>query len=116
MRRTGPDVTVDPMLPSCIMFTSGTTSKPKGVVHTHANAIWASRTGARNIDLGAEDRYLVYTPFFHVNAQTWSSAAGLRHRGHGRARAEVVVQPLLGDGRPARDHPLLPHALLHVRP
>ena len=25
-----------------------------------------------NIDLGAEDRYLVYTPFFHVNAQTWS--------------------------------------------
>ncbi|HUO48198.1 MAG TPA: AMP-binding protein, partial [Acidimicrobiales bacterium] len=62
----------DPLLPYCIMFTSGTTSKPKGVVHTHANAIWAGRTGARNIDLGPDDRYLVYTPFFHVNAQTWS--------------------------------------------
>ena len=35
---------VDPMLPFCIMFTSGTTSSPKAVVHTHANAIWASRT------------------------------------------------------------------------
>jgi carnitine-CoA ligase len=63
---------VDPMLPYCIMFTSGTTAKPKAVVHTHANAIWASRTGPRNIDLGPDDRYLIYTPFFHVNAQTWS--------------------------------------------
>lgn len=72
-----PGRAIDPMLPYCIMFTSGTTSKPKGVVHTHANAIWASRTGPRNIDLGPDDRYLVYTPFFHVNAQTWSFLAVL---------------------------------------
>ena len=52
----------DPMPPVGIMFTSGTTSKPKAVVHTHANAIWASRTGPRNIDLGPDDRYLIYTP------------------------------------------------------
>jgi carnitine-CoA ligase len=69
---TWPGREIDPTLPYCIMFTSGTTSKPKGVVHTHANAIWASRTGPRNIDLGPEDRYLIFTPFFHVNAQTWS--------------------------------------------
>lgn len=62
----------DPMLPFGIMFTSGTTNKPKAVVHTHANAVWASRTGPRNIDLGADDRYLIYLPFFHVNAQSWS--------------------------------------------
>jgi len=60
------------MLPFGIMFTSGTTSKPKAVVHTHANAVWASRTGPRNIDLGPDDRYLIYLPFFHVNAQSWS--------------------------------------------
>ncbi|HWE55399.1 MAG TPA: AMP-binding protein [Acidimicrobiales bacterium] len=62
----------EPMLPFGIMFTSGTTNRPKAVVHTHANAIWASRLGPRNIDLGADDRYLIYLPFFHVNAQSWS--------------------------------------------
>jgi carnitine-CoA ligase len=62
----------DPMLPFGIMFTSGTTSRPKAVVHTHANAVWASRLGPRNIDLGTDDRYLIYLPLFHVNAQSWS--------------------------------------------
>ena len=62
----------DPTLASGIMFTSGTTSRPKAVVHTHANAIWASRSGPRTIDLGPDDAYLIYPPFFHVNAQTWS--------------------------------------------
>lgn len=62
----------DPMLPVGILFTSGTTSKPKAVVHTHANAVWASRVGSRNIDLDGDSIYLVYLPFFHVNAQSWS--------------------------------------------
>ncbi len=63
---------IEPMLPFGIMFTSGTTSRPKAVVHTHANAVWASRIGPRNIDLGTNDRYLIYLPLFHVNAQSWS--------------------------------------------
>lgn len=66
------DRPAEPMRPFGIMFTSGTTSRPKAVVHTHANAVWASRTGPRNIDLGPDDVYLIYLPFFHVNAQSWS--------------------------------------------
>ena len=71
------DRPIDPMLPIGIMFTSGTTSKPKAVVHTHANAIWASRIGPRNIDLAPDDRYLIYTPFFHASAQTWALCSTL---------------------------------------
>ena len=41
-----PGRAAEPLLPFGIMFTSGTTNKPKAVVHTHANAIWASRTRA----------------------------------------------------------------------
>jgi len=64
---------VEPMLPVGIMYTSGTTSRPKAVVHTHANAIWASRVGPNNIDLTGDDIYLIYLPFFHVNAQSWTT-------------------------------------------
>ena len=46
----------EPMLPFGIMFTSGTTSKPKAVVHTHANAdLGQPASGPRNIDLGTDD-------------------------------------------------------------
>jgi crotonobetaine/carnitine-CoA ligase len=62
----------DPMLPVGILFTSGTTSKPKAVVHTHGNAVWAGRIGPRNVDLNGDDTYLIYLPFFHVNAQSWT--------------------------------------------
>jgi carnitine-CoA ligase len=61
----------EPMLPLGIMFTSGTTSRPKAVVHTHANAVWASRSGPRTIDLTTDDTFLIYLPFFHANAQSW---------------------------------------------
>jgi crotonobetaine/carnitine-CoA ligase len=63
---------IEPAAPFCIMFTSGTTSRPKAVVHTHANSIWASRNGPRNVDLHPDDRYLIYLPLFHTNAQSWS--------------------------------------------
>lgn len=65
------DRPAEPMLPVSIMFTSGTTSRPKAVVHTHANVIWASRVGPDSVQLRGADRYFIYTPLFHINAAGW---------------------------------------------
>jgi carnitine-CoA ligase len=83
----------DPMLPAGILFTSGTTSKPKAVVHTHANALWAAKVNPTNIDLLPEDVYLAYLPFFHVNSQSWAIWSTL---GVG---ATVVLQPKFSSSR-----------------
>jgi crotonobetaine/carnitine-CoA ligase len=83
----------DPMAPVGILFTSGTTSQPKAVVHTHANALWAARVGPTNISMGRDDTYLVFLPFFHVNAQSWSVWTTLGVGG------TIVLQPKFSSTR-----------------
>ena len=53
-----------------IMYTSGTTGLPKGVVHTHSSAIWGILTIAATVDYQDGDRYLAALPMFHVGALT----------------------------------------------
>lgn len=62
----------EPMLPVGIQYTSGTTSRPKAVVHTHANALWGGQMGAENLGIDSSDTYLCFLPCFHVNAQSWT--------------------------------------------
>jgi O-succinylbenzoate-CoA ligase len=53
-----------------IMYTSGTTGLPKGVVHTHTSALWAIITIAATTYYHEGDRYLAALPMFHVGALT----------------------------------------------
>ncbi len=50
---------------SDIMFTSGTTGRPKGVMTCHGQNIRAFDEWSRCVDLQADDRYLIINPFFH---------------------------------------------------
>ncbi|MFI4890428.1 MAG: long-chain-fatty-acid--CoA ligase [Steroidobacterales bacterium] len=65
-----------------INYTSGTTSRPKGVMITHRNA-WINSVGTQvHWPLVPGDRYLWTLPMFHANGWTftWSvTAAGATH-------------------------------------
>ncbi|MCD2195347.1 AMP-binding protein [Actinomycetospora endophytica] len=60
-----------------ILFTSGTTSKPKGVMVTHANALWSGIRMGLGMGLEPTDRCLTALPLFHVNAQSVTVLAAL---------------------------------------
>lgn len=52
-----------------ILFTSGTTSMPKGVVLTHYNMIFAGIYTAWQLSFRNDDRFLTIMPAFHVDFQ-----------------------------------------------
>ena len=84
---------VDPLHPMGVQYTSGTTSRPKGVLWTHANALWGARINATHEDLRKDDVHLVHLPLFHTNAQAYSILATLW------AGSTAVVMPRFSASR-----------------
>lgn len=72
-----PQRPADPLAFNSVQYTSGTTSRPKGVVWTHANALWGARVGAEGLQLSDRDVGHTCLPLYHTNALSFSHLATL---------------------------------------
>src|SRR5206468_6395249 len=64
-----PEITVASLDEISMQYTSGTTSKPKGVLLTHANYLYGGEVMAKAMRVGPDDRHVIVLPLFHAGAQ-----------------------------------------------
>src|SRR6202171_4439995 len=64
-----------------LMYTSGTTDRPKGVMLTYENIYWKSADQTLVLGLNADTRLLVVGPLYHVGALDFPGIAVLCHGG-----------------------------------
>lgn len=53
---------------ACILYTAGTTGRPKGVLLSHRNCIWAAVNVVKDVDMKPEYRVLLVFPLYHAAA------------------------------------------------
>ena len=64
------EVSIDPDDLAAIVYTSGTTGKPKGVMLTHDNVLSNVKSFSQVIDVGSDDVFLSFLPFSHTFERT----------------------------------------------
>src|SRR5439155_962377 len=79
--------------PSDILFTSGTTGVPKGVVQTHGRTLFVATDWPAMTGLTAGDTYLMVNPYFHMFGLKAGILACLA------AGATMLPEPVLDVGR-----------------
>ena len=86
-----------------LMYTSGTTDRPKGVMHTYSNFYWKCMDHVIALALNADARLLVTGPLYHVGAfdlpgmaVLWVGGMIYVHRDFdaGRVLASIAVEKL----------------------
>ncbi len=83
----------EPDAQASIMFTTGTTSRPKGVVWTHANVLWGGRVNALQQGMQPDDITLIFLPLYHVVGLSWCFLSTIW------AGGTVVLQPRFSASR-----------------
>ena len=78
---------VDPNSPCMIMYTSGTTGKPKGAVLSHNNIIWNCINVVVDVDLRSDEVTLVTAPMFHTAALNMTCLPTLLKGG------QLIIEP-----------------------
>ena len=68
---------VSPLDISMLVYTSGTTGNPKGVEVTHQMYVAAGQGFAHWTEAVADDRFFTCLPYFHANAQYYSTMGAL---------------------------------------